>query len=180
MTGRRFSCAGARSGSLVAGVGIALSVETLALHLWLAPRHPLVAWALTLASISTLWWLVSDHRAMADAAVVVEADMVRLQIGRRFAATFPRSAIARAEAVGWRDVPEVAPPQSLNATKPAEPNVRLSLQPAVTVRMFGAIDRPVLVLGLHMDQPTEFLAHLSAPPVGHSLAQTPESQQVPR
>ncbi|MDB4907865.1 MAG: hypothetical protein JWO05_2649 [Gemmatimonadetes bacterium] len=154
----------------MAGVGIVLSVETLVLHLWLAQRHPLVAWALTLSTLSTLWWLLSDYRSMARSAVIVGDEAITLAIGKRFSAVIPRRALFRVEAVTWRDVPDVIPRDALNATKPAEPNVRLTFHEPVTIRMLGALDRQARTLGLHVDHPAEFLAYLSAPSLDHSLA----------
>jgi len=42
-----FTYRSARSGSLVVGLGLAIAVETVVVHLWLGAKHPVLAWALT-------------------------------------------------------------------------------------------------------------------------------------
>jgi hypothetical protein len=62
-----FTYRGARSGSLLGGLALAISVETVALHLWLASRHPAFAWAMTIGSIATLVWHVRQFGFCLDA-----------------------------------------------------------------------------------------------------------------
>jgi hypothetical protein len=53
-----------RSGSLVAGITIAVAIETLAVHLVLtALHHPMVAWSLTTLSVLTITWLIGEYVA---------------------------------------------------------------------------------------------------------------------
>lgn len=160
---RDFSYASARSGSLLAGIGIALVVETVALHLWLYARHPLLAWGLTAASVGTLAWLVADYVAMGRGAVRVDADAVRMVIGRRVDATVERQSIESVVRPGWKDIPESGTPAAadyLNLTKPAEPNVLVTLVAPKRVRLPGGISRRVRRLGLHLDEPDGFVAAL--------------------
>lgn len=163
---RSFSYASARSGSLMAGIGIALVVETIALHLWLYSRHPWLAWGLTLASVGTLAWLVADYEAMGRGAVRVEADAVHCAIGRRFDFAVERGAIASVARAGWKDIPEPGTPAAadyLNLTKPAEPNVLIVLASPARVRLPGGISRNARRLGLHLDEPEAFVAALTGP-----------------
>ena len=53
---QEFTYRSARSGSLLAGLGLALLIETVVLHLWLVERHPVLAWILTGVSVATLLW----------------------------------------------------------------------------------------------------------------------------
>lgn len=163
---RDFTYASARSGSVVAGIGIALVVETVALHLWLHPRHPVLAWGLTAASVGTLAWLVADYVAMGRGAVRVDADAVRMVIGRRVDATVERQAIESVVRPGWKDIPESGTPAAadyLNLTKPAEPNVLITLVAPARVLLPGGISRRVRRLGLHLDEPDGFVAALNDP-----------------
>lgn len=160
---RDFSYASARSGSLLAGIGIALVVETVALHLWLYARHPLLAWGLTVASLGTLAWLVADYVAMGRGVVRVDADAVRVAIGRRVDATVERQAIASVVRPGWKDIPESGMPAAadyLNLTKPAEPNVLITLVAPKRLRLAGGISRNARRLGLHLDDADGFVATL--------------------
>jgi hypothetical protein len=166
---REFTYRQARSGSLVAGLGGAIVVETLALHLWLAAKHhPAVAWALTAGSVSALAWLTADYRAMGSGAVRVGHGRVDLRVGRRFALDLPADAVAAAVArPSWRDLPAVGTPAArdyLNLTKPAAPNVLLMLAEPTAVRLPGGITRrDVRRLGLCLDDPTGFVAAIGSP-----------------
>ena len=53
-----------RSGSLVAGISIAVAIETFAVHLVLtALHHTMVAWSLTTLSVVTIMWLIGEYLA---------------------------------------------------------------------------------------------------------------------
>ena len=53
-----------RSGSLVAGISIAVAIETFAVHLVLtALHHPMIAWSLTTLSVLTVAWLIGEYAA---------------------------------------------------------------------------------------------------------------------
>jgi hypothetical protein len=159
---RAFTYRGARSGSLVVGLGAAIVVETVALHALLAARHhPLLAWALTMASVSGLAWLVSDYHAMGRGAVRVGEDgAMMLRVGRRFAIALPAGAVAAASRPSWRELPAAGTPAArdyLNLTKPATPNVLLTLAAPTPIRLPGGITRSARRLGLHLDEPAAFV-----------------------
>src|SRR4051794_32839612 len=88
-----FTYRSARSGSLVAGLGIAIAVEMVVLHLWLVARHPVLAWALTLTSLATLVWLAADYHALGRGAVRLDDDALDLRVGRRFVLRLTRTAV---------------------------------------------------------------------------------------
>lgn len=163
---RTFSYSSARSGSLLAGIGLALVVETVALHLWLHVRHPFIAWGLTLASVGTLVWLVADYVAMGRGVVTVDDDALHCVIGRRFNVTVGRDAVESVVRPGWKDIPESGTPAAadyLNLTKPAEPNVLITLASPTRVRLPGGISRHVRRLALHLDEPEAFVSALAVP-----------------
>jgi hypothetical protein len=158
---QEFTYRSARSGGLLLGLGLALLVETVALHLWLVERHPAIAWTLTLASIATLLWLAADYRAAGRGAVRLSDDAVDLRVGYRFAARIARSDVASVARAGWRDVP--APGTSMaegyiNLMKPSTPNLLLTLVAPTQLRLPGGIRRPVQRIGLHLDEPQCFLS----------------------
>ncbi|HET7457571.1 MAG TPA: hypothetical protein VFJ74_07940 [Gemmatimonadaceae bacterium] len=165
---REFTYRQARSGSLAAGLGGAIAVETVALHLWLAARHPAIAWVLTASSVSALAWLAADYRAMGAGAVRVGGGRLDLRVGRRFALTLPVDAVAAAVArPSWRELPAAGTPAArdyLNLTKPATPNVLLMLADPTPIRLPGGLSRTVRRLGICLDDPTAFVAAIAAPP----------------
>lgn len=156
-----FTYHSARSGSLLAGLGLVLLVETVVLHLWLGARHPVLAWTLTVTSLSVILWLVADYRAMARGAVRLSHDILDLRVGRRFAVRLARTEVIAAIRPGWRDLPEAGTPAAagfLNLMKPATPNVLLTLAHPARVRLPGGMRRTVRQLGLHLDEPERFLS----------------------
>ena len=156
----RFTYRSARSGGLVLGLGMAIVVETIALHALFMRSHPWVAWALTLTSAYALWWIVADYRAMGTGAIAM-GEMVELEVGRRVRATFPVSHVASVTQPTWRERP-VRAPDYLNATKPAEPNVLIGLSHPTTARLVGGMRRSVSRIGLHVDDPAGVVAALSS------------------
>lgn len=166
---QEFTYRSARSGSLLAGVTMAILVETVVLHLWLVGRHPVIAWILTASSTGVLAWLIADYRAAGRGAVRLSNDVLQLQIGRRFDLRLPRADVATSVRPEWRDVPEAGTPAAaryLNLTKPATPNVLLTLVAPTSIRLPGGLSRSVQQLGLHLDQPEAFFVALthSSPP----------------
>lgn len=165
---RSFSYRSARSGSLAAGLGLVIAIETLVLHLWLSSRHPIIAWTLTSSSLAAIAWLVADYRALGRGAVQLGDERLDLRVGRRFAVSVPTTAIANALRPTWRDLPNPGSPQAagyLNLTKPAAPNVLLILSTAIEVRLPGGLRRSATSFGLCLDDPDAFLAAIHPTPV---------------
>ncbi len=151
----------ARSGSFVGGVALAIIVESLALHLWLGTRHPVIAWALSLASVSTIVWLVADYRALGVGALQLTSDTLELSIGRRGSARIPRGLVAAVIRPTWRDIPTRGTPAAsgyVNLLKPATPNVLVTLTAPVPVPLMGGLHRPARQFGLRLDDADAFIA----------------------
>lgn len=162
---RDFTYRSARSGSLVIGLGLAILVETGVLHFWLRPRHPVIAWTLALSSVSALWWLATDYHALGRGRIRVDADAIDLRVGRRASLRVPLQTVARVVRPSWREVPAAGAPDSAdyrNLMKPAAPNVLVTLVDPATVRLLGAIARPVRRIGLRVDDPDGFIAALES------------------
>ena len=156
----RIELAAARSGSLHAGLALALVAEALAIHLWLAERHPWLAWASTALTILTLLWLAADYRALGDAHLVVDDEIVAIAVGRRWRGSIPRRSIVDVQRLTWRTVPEPAPDYR-NLTKPAEPTLLVTLAEPVTLRGPGGVRLRARRLGVHVEAPDEALALLA-------------------
>lgn len=158
---REFTYRSARSGSLVVGLGVAIVGETGGLHLWLRPHHPLLAWGLSLSSLSVLWWLARDYHALGRGAIRVDANAVDVQVGRRANVRVPLAAVAAVVRPSWKEVPAAGERESAgyrNLMKPASPNVLMTLAEPATVCFFGAIARAVRRIGLRVDEPDGFIA----------------------
>lgn len=162
-----FTYRSARSGALTAGLALAVAVETVVLHLWLASRHPGLAWALTALSALTLACLALEFRAWGRGAVRATPERLDLRIRGRVAAEVPRAAVAAVTAATWRDVPDGPDAAYLNATSPAEPNVLLTFVAPVPVRVAGGlVRRHVLRMGLRLDDPDGFVRAVATSPAG--------------
>ncbi|HET7187101.1 MAG TPA: hypothetical protein VFI52_03055 [Gemmatimonadaceae bacterium] len=164
---RSFSYRSARNGTPVAGLVLVIAIETLVLHLWLASRHPIIAWTLTVSSLAAIAWLVADYRALGRGAVRLATDALDLRIGRRFAVTVPTTALSSALRPTWRDLPSPGSPEAvgyLNLTKPAAPNVLLILSTPMVVRLPGGLRRSATRFALCLDEPDDFLAAIRPTP----------------
>jgi hypothetical protein len=159
-----FSYRSARSGSLVIGFGMAIVVETVALHALLVRHHPAIAWTLTALSVWAIAWLTRDYLALGQGAVRLEGDDLHLKVGRRLDLHMPLANVARALAPTFRDLPTPGTYQGrdfLNPTKPAAPNVLVVLAKPMMVRLRGGIRRAIGRIGLRLDDPEGFLAALA-------------------
>lgn len=154
-----FTYRSARSGSFTFGVMLVLAVETAVFHLWLSSRFPMVAWLLTATTLLTLWWIVADYRAMGSGEICVHPEAIELPIGKRFTTQIQREDILSADVATWRDLVDLSS-DSLNLTKPAEPNVLLHLRAPTAVRLYAGISRRVSRVMLHVDEPAAFVRAL--------------------
>lgn len=159
-----FTYRSARSGAVTGGLALAVVVEALVLHLWLAARHPTWAWALTALAGATLGYLAFEYRAWGAGRVRVTPAALNIRVAGRAAVDVPRAAATAAPAT-WRDLPRGAAADYVNVTAPAQPNVLLVLTAPVPVRLAGGlVTRRVGRLGLHLDDPAGFVRAVGAPP----------------
>lgn len=175
-----FTYRSARSGSLVGGLGLVIAIETAALHLWLAARHPVLAWTLTAGSLATLAWLAADYHALGRGAVRLDDDTLDLRVGRRLSLRLPRTAVLAAVRPSWRDLPAAGTPGAgdyLSLMKPAAPNVLVTLAGPATIRLPGGLARRARRLGLRLDDPDAFVAALA---VTSTPAQAPTTRRFDR
>jgi hypothetical protein len=150
-----FSMRGARSVAIISVVAMVLILETGVLHIVLAARHPMIAWALTASSVSIVLWLTADQLSLGRCTVRVTGDQLVASIGRRVELKVPLSLVAAVTQPRWSDLPR-GRAGYLNATKPATPNVLVAFLEPVNVRLFG-MRRPIASLGVHLDQPARFV-----------------------
>ena len=158
-----FTYRSARSGSLTVAISIVVLIETVALHFVIASRHPVLAWCLTVVSLSAVLWIARDYRALGNGAVRFDDRTLYLRIGRRLDLELPLAAIERAFAPTFRDLPTPGTNQGrdyLNLTKPAAPNVLLGLCEPRRVRLTAGLRRTVTRLALRVDDPDGFLRAL--------------------
>ncbi|MEP6619109.1 MAG: hypothetical protein ABJE47_07340 [bacterium] len=154
----------ARSGALLCGLGFAIGAETLVLHLWLAPKHPAIAWPLTIGALGTFAWLIADYHALGHGTLRLTAETLEVAIGQRGKAVVPLASVLTAVRSTWREVPAsgtLAAAEYMNLLKPASPNVLLTLTVPVSVRLVGGVRRRVRQFGFCLDDPDAFITALS-------------------
>ncbi len=156
----QFTYRTARSGSFVVGISAAILIETAVVHLLLYGHSRIAALVLTALSLWAIAWLTRDYLALGNTALSVNDDRVDLRIGRRYSLHLPRSSITRVSQPTFRDLP--APGTNggrdyLNLMKPATPNVLLTLQEPIRVRITAGFHRTVSRLALHLDDPSGFV-----------------------
>ncbi|WP_438009592.1 hypothetical protein WME89_13475 [Sorangium sp. So ce321] len=84
-----------------AGYGVALpvllmviAIETTIVHVLLSGFYPPVKWALMVAGLYAMLWIVADHRATAVRPMLLDRDALRVRAGLRRSARIPLSSIA--------------------------------------------------------------------------------------
>jgi hypothetical protein len=138
-------------------------IESVAVHLAVRGRLPVLAWVLTLTSVIAVLWLVRDYFALGTGAVQLSNDALDLTIGRRFAITLPLATIERATAPTFRDLPAPGTNQGrdyFNLTKPSAPNVLLLLREPKRVRLTAGLHRDARRIAFRLDDASGFLAAL--------------------
>jgi hypothetical protein len=168
-----------RNGGLVAGLLIAITAETIPLHLFVAARWgALAAWVLTGLSVYGALWLVGDYRAIAMRPIVVRGDEIVIRHGLRTDIAISRSRIARAERPSWRTLPERAP-DYLDLSRPGEPNVVLELDAPVEARLPFGMRRTVSRIGLRVEEAEAFVGALPGRDASGLAARAGHTTQPP-
>lgn len=161
-TARAFPLQGGASASLLVGIGLALVVEGVALHVWIAARHPGWAWAITALNAGTLVWLWRDYQARAQATLTLGDRDVVITVGNQLRCQLSRSGIARAELATWRSVPEPQMARDyVNSAKPLEPNVMLTFAEPVDARLPLGIRKRLTRLGVRVSEPERLISEIA-------------------
>jgi hypothetical protein len=150
-----------RSPALAWGLALVIAVESAVLHLWLAPNHPALAWTLTALGIYSLLWIAGQVRALGSRESVIADDALVLRVGLQLTARLRREQIASAERLDWRTVPLRAR-DYLDAARPGEPNVLLTLRAPTAVTTALGLRRSVTRIGLRVDDPSGLLRALGS------------------
>jgi hypothetical protein len=159
-----FPLQGGVSASLLIGIGLALVVEGMALHVWIAPRSQFWAWMITALNAATLAWLWRDYHARSRAELTLGGDEVAIALGNQRHCRFARSRIASAEVATWRSVPDPDMARDyVNSAKPLEPNVLMVLREPIEARLPFGIRKRVTRLGVRVADAERLVSELRAP-----------------
>ena len=122
---------------VLVGIGMALIVETVAVHFLVRLHSPALAWVLTLLSLYTLLWLVGDYRALVARPIRVTASHLRFRYGLRWEADVPRDAV--------KDVELLPPP--MGPTPKEKGRLVVALPGGANLKL--QFERPMDFLGLY-------------------------------
>ena len=86
---RVFALEGGLSTSFAVGLGLAIAIEGVVLHLWIAPKSQLWAWAIAAFNALTLVWLWWEHRSAARSRLIVTPSDIRDRRGQSTSLSFP-------------------------------------------------------------------------------------------
>ena len=153
---REFPVTSARSASLVAGLCIAILVESIALHALLSKRHPLLDVVLVVTSLASACWLVADYRAIAARPITLGATELVLRRGFQ-RLIVPTSDIERVAEPSWKEIPETGAGDYLSLAGPSGPNVLLELKSPAALRLPIGITRRARRIGLRLDDAPSFV-----------------------
>lgn len=153
-----FTQRGARSPMLVWGLGLALVVESVAVHALLGRRWPVVDLVLVVFNIATVWWLVRHQRAVGDRPVEVGEAGILVQHGTMVRVMVPWAQVARVTRPEWKDQPTDVTPGFLKLSGGDDPNVLVQVEPPVAVALALGLTRQVRVLGLRLDDAPGFVS----------------------
>lgn len=152
-----FTYRSSRSAGFLIGILIAVGVETIAIHLLFYASHPVISWIVVWLSILSGFWIAADYRARGSRALQLESERLELRIGLRPSFYLSLDSIAEVARANWKDIPQ-QDPQYINLTAPAQPNVLLKLREQVRVPIALGLKRRATQLGLHVDEPDEFVS----------------------
>ncbi|MFN0131849.1 MAG: hypothetical protein ACKVW3_04840 [Phycisphaerales bacterium] len=145
-------------GPVVAGLIMAIAVESVAVHFLVRIWSHTAAWALTASSIYAFLWLVGDARAIAQRTTTFTRDTLRLRLGLRWSADVPLDQIETCST--WRGAP---PKGSRAIALLGTPNVHLALKSPIDVKGVYGLRRRATQLFVRVDEPDEFVAVIARP-----------------
>ena len=156
---------GGLSGSFAVGLAIVLAIEGAVLHVWVAERSQVLAWAITVVNIATFLWIYREWTSARDASLVLAGDEVRIDAGSRLRCRFPTSAVATVETATWRSVPDMAT-DFVNTAKPLEPNIIIALREPVDATLVFGVRKRVSRIGIRVADADQLRATLGAGETG--------------
>ena len=148
--------------SILAGIGMALVMETVAVHFLVRIRSTALAWTLTALSVYTLLWLIGDYRALVSRPIRVTATQLRFRYGLRWEVDIPRDAIGAMELLSPALAPTPKQEGRLVASLPGGANLRLTLkEPREALGLYGRRKR-ITELRFRVDEPEKLRAALES------------------
>jgi hypothetical protein len=144
-------------GGIVFALLVATLVESVAVHLLVAPHSAQAAWLLTALSTYGVLWLMGDYQAVRLRSIAVTDDALRLRTGLRWTVALPWDAIS-AIVPARGATPAKGTAGWLRMAPMGAPNLIVELNRPVAVSGPYGITRRVQRIGLSVDEAARFLA----------------------
>ena len=145
---------------VLVGIGMALIVETVAVHFLVRLHSPALAWVLTLLSLYTLLWLVGDYRALVARPIRVTASHLRFRYGLRWEADVPRDAVKDVELLPPPMGPTPKEKGRLVVALPGGANLKLQFQRPMDFLGLYGWRKVITELRVRVDEPEKLRAAL--------------------
>jgi hypothetical protein len=148
-------------GGMLTMLALAMTVETVGLHVLVSRWQPAAAWVLTALSILSLVWLLGDYHGVRLNPHVLDAQTLRVRVGLRWRTDLPLTAIR-----GVRRYRETRDAEVLALAPLGEPTVVIELDRPVAVDGMFGMRREADVLAIAADDATALQAALTRRPPG--------------
>ncbi len=136
--------------AIVVALIVAIAVETLAVHFFVARWSVVLAWVMTGLSIYSIVWLVGDCRALMSRLTRFSVDRLLFRFGLRWEADIRLSNINAVEVItSGRDLPFII-------TLSGNPNIWVSFYDSVEFVGLYGIRKKATSLALRLDDPIAF------------------------
>lgn len=150
------------------GVGLAIAIETPAMHLLLARWSLAAALVLTAFSLYSILWLVGDYRATRWRPLVLNGSRLTLRVGLRYVVDVQIDQLHDVRLVSWNDASQRAPGY-LNTARPGHANVVLEFATPIRVTSFFGVVRRAQSMGVRLTEPKLFRDTIEAAATAHSV-----------
>jgi hypothetical protein len=145
---------------VLVGIGMALIVETVAVHFLVRMHSPALAWVLTLLSLYTLLWLIGDYRALVARPIRATASHLRFRYGLRWEADVPLDVVKEAELLPPPMGPTPKEKGRLVVSLPGGANLKLQFErPTDFLGLYGR-RKMITELRVRVDEPEKLRAAL--------------------
>lgn len=139
-------------GAAIAGLMLAVPVETVVVHMLVAQWSDIAAWILTLSSVYAVFWLIADYRASVLRPFVFENDTLKIRSGMRFEADIPLASIASYE----KEMPEIDKKKLINLGMMGIVNGWLVFDAPIEVETVFGGKKEIEAIGVAVDDHARF------------------------
>lgn len=144
------------SRSVMFGIILMILAESVAVHALVYARWPMASLALVACNVLTVWWI--SREGSAESRITLFADRLEVRHGRSTRADFPLAIVGDVRVPTWQEVPQAGTVGYRALSGGDDPNVLLTFEAPVSLRLAMGARRGVRVLGLRLESPEDFVS----------------------